>query len=282
MNCLQCREHLTAHVEGLLDPQHEQEVAQHLEICPACRAEAAEHRQLQERLVTNGKVLTAKSFEAAVMNRVVREQAVKQRRIAMTKRYGKLGLGLAAAAAIAAVLFVPWGGSHSSRATAAEVFAEAVEALSNLRSVYITLDMRTLPYDNFVLIGLEYDLVPYEMWSEFGETPKWRVEKPGRVAVMDGEASLLLIRKPAPSLGRGIAVTGGPERTFDTHWLGSLMEVDGVLESELRLARQNGWDLELSHEEGPDDAVTLVVTIEAQAQGDFSNDWLKNKSISGS
>ena len=26
-----------------------------------------------------------------------------------------------------------------------------------------------------------------KIWKQFGEKPKWRVEKPGRVAVMDGD-----------------------------------------------------------------------------------------------
>lgn len=199
----------------------------------------------------------------------------------MRKRYGTVGLGLAAAAAIAAVLFVPWGSSRNGRARAAEVFAQAVKAVSGLHSVHIKLDVRTLPRDNFEMIGLDYDLVPHEMWKEFDDGPRWRVEKPERVVVMDGESSLLLIRTANLAGEGGIASKGSPDAGF-VGWIKTLLDVDQVLDSEVRSAERNGWDLLLTHEEGSDGRPKLAVTIEAKAQGDFTNDWLKNKSISAS
>jgi hypothetical protein len=158
------------------------------------------------------------------------------------------------------------------------VFAQAIKAVSDLQSVYIRLNVRTLPRENFATIGLGYDFVEHEMWKQFGDPPKWRVEKSGRVAVMDGQSSLLLIRGDRPDTGT--AVKGGAGQSYDS-WL-ELLDVDRVLDSELRLAEQNGWDLQLAEETGPDGAPQLVVTIEATARGDFTNDWLKDKSISAS
>ncbi|UCC31321.1 MAG: zf-HC2 domain-containing protein [Phycisphaerales bacterium] len=277
MSCGQCQELLTAYVEGLLDPQQEHDVGKHLETCPPCQADVTEQREIRQRLVSDAQALTGRSLELPVMTRIAAEEGVIQRRIAMRKQYGKVGLGLAAAAAIAAALIVPVGSLRTGRATAAEVLAQSVEALSDLDSVYIRLGARTDPRDNFASIGLDYDFVSQEMWKQFGDPPKWRVEKPGRVAVMDGESSLLLIRSPQPGVGGGTAVKGGVDRNFDI-WQ-EVLDVDRVLDSELRLAAKNGWDLQLTHEEGSDGAYQLAVTIEADAQGDFTNDWLKNKSI---
>ena len=80
---------------------------------------------------------------------------------------------------------------------AAQVLTDAAKAVSNLHSVYIKAQIRTLPHDNFEYIGLDLDFVPNEMWKEFDGTPqgKWRIEKPGRIVVMDGQSSLLLIRQ---------------------------------------------------------------------------------------
>ena len=60
-------------------------------------------------------------------------------------------------------------------------------------------------------------------------------------------------------------------------WLGELLDVDQVLDRQLKLAEKHGSALELTQEEGDDGAPKLVVTVEAVAKGDYTNDWLKNK-----
>ena len=61
-----------------------------------------------------------------------------------------------------------------------------------------------------------------------------------------------------------------------------LLDVDKVLDSEIKLAQEQGSELLLTHQQGLDGKDKLLVSIEALAQGDFTNDWLKNKSISAS
>lgn len=185
-------------------------------------------------------------------------------------------LAIAAVIIIAVVLSISVFDKSVTTASAAQVLSQAVEAMTNLRSVYIKVQIRTIAHDNFELIGLDYDFVPNEMWKEFDGTPqgKWRIEKPGRVVVMDGESSVLLIR---PNYG-----AKGGVRTGMVGWLQDLLDVDKIIDRQLQLARKLGWDLELTHEEGEDGYEKLVVTVEAKAQGDFTHDYLKNKSISAS
>ena len=185
-------------------------------------------------------------------------------------------LAAAAMIIIAVVLSITFFEKSMPTASAAQVLAEAAKAVSNLRSVYIKARMRTVAHDNFELIGLKYDFVPVEMWKEFDGTRqgKWRFEKPRRVVVMDGQSSLLLI-KP------NYAAKGGIGTGF-VLWLKPLLDVDKVLDSEIELAQKQDSELLLTHEQGPDGKDKLVVTVEAFAQGDFTNDWLKNKSISAS
>ncbi len=160
--------------------------------------------------------------------------------------------------------------------SAQEVLAQATKAVSNLRSVYLKAQMRTIAHDNFELIRLDYDFVSNEMWKEFDGTPqgKWRIEKPGRAVVMDGESSLLLIRP-------NHAAAGGVNTGF-VGWLKPLLDVDKVLDSEIKLAQEQGSELLLTHEQGLDGKDKLLVSVEAFAQGDFTYDWLKNKSIDAS
>jgi hypothetical protein len=192
------------------------------------------------------------------------------RRIVMYRTMTKL---VAAAIIVIAALSITFWHKSIPTASAAQVLAEAAEATGKLMSVHIKAQIRTIPHDNFDGIGLDYDFVPNEMWKEFDGTPegKWRIEKPGRVVVMDGNSSLLLI-KP------NHAAKGGVYTGF-VGWLKPLLDVDKVLDSELRLAQAQSSELLLTHGQGPDGRDKLIVTVEALAQGDFTNDWLKNKSI---
>jgi len=205
--------------------------------------------------------------------RQVSPSPLKTRRLFMTSTITKIAA--AAVIIIAVVLSINlWDKSIPS--AAAQVLTDAAEAASHLRSVYIKAQIRTIPHDNFELIGLNYDFVTNEMWKEFDGTPqgKWRIEKPGRVVVMDGASSLLLIRP-------NHAAKGGINTGF-VGWLKPLLDVNKVLDSEVQLAQKQSSELLLTHEKGMDGRDKLLVSVEAKAQGDFTNDWLRNKSISDS
>ncbi len=275
MNCAECQESLVGYIEGVLGKSGAQAVASHLQDCPACRAEADEHARLRYRLTRDGRALAQEPLDARVMRRIPREATFRSRRIAMRRRYGTAGLGLVAAAAAAMVLFAVWPGSGTRDVSAAEVIRQGIEALKDIRSVYIKANMRTLPHEVFEFIGLNCDFVPIEMWKRFDDPPQWRVEKPGRVVVMDGKSSLLFIK------GCKVAAKGGIHSGF-VQWPKDLLNVNEVLDSEIRQAQEQGSELWLTRETGVDGRAVLEVTIEAKAQGDLSNDWLKDKSICAS
>lgn len=211
------------------------------------------------------------------------EKSKKTKSAATKPRIGRIimkssitKLAAAAVIIIAIALATHFINKSMPIASAEEVLAQATKAVANLRSVYIKAQIRTIPHDNFELIGLDYDFVPNEMWKEFDGTPqgKWRIEKPKRVVVMDGQSSLLLIRP-------NHAAKGGINTGF-VEWLKPLLDVDKVLDSEIKLAQKQESELLLTHEKGMDGKDKLLVSVEARAQGDFTNDWVKNKSISDS
>jgi outer membrane lipoprotein-sorting protein len=145
MNCTECQENLVAYLEGALPAPEAQTIEAHLQACPACSTELTEYARLRDRLMADANALGRVPLDTRVMNRVFREQTLKLRRRAMRKRYGWIGLGMAAAAAVA-VLWVTtsvrpsgdhhaasrpwWAGSSVAWASEIRTALEMVKALT--------------------------------------------------------------------------------------------------------------------------------------------------------
>jgi hypothetical protein len=284
--CQNRREAITALVLGELETPAADEIKEHIDTCRNCRCL---YQTLTEEEGTVRSAFKAIDDRSKTMEDDILAQLEKSsdksfsgptalRQIWEGSRILKSVTKLAAAAVIitAIVISTNFLDRAMTSVSAAEVLAAATKAVSNLRSVYIKAQIRTIAHDNFELIRLNNDFVPHEMWKEFDGTfhGKWRIEKPGRVVVMDGKSSLLLIRPK-------YAARGGITTGF-VGWLKPLLDVDKVLDSEIKLAQRQGSKLLLTHEKGIDGRDKLVVSVEALAQGDFTNDWLKNKSIPAS
>lgn len=197
-------------------------------------------------------------------------------RIIMKSRITKLAA--VAVIIIAVVLTVNIFHKSIPTASAAQVLQEAIDAVSDLWSVHMKTRMRTLPADNFSLIGLNYDFVPIEMWKHTGENGlvQWRVEKPGRVLLMDGQNTTMLIRP-----NRGVLRERPlPLGCYDS-WSGRLLNVHDLLDNELQRAKSNPerevclWHKEIEGQ----DKIILEVEVAADVP---EGDYLRNKFITGS
>ena len=272
MNCQQCHDELAAYLEGLLDETSQGRTESHLAECSACLAELEEVRQLTVHLARDGLVAPPVSLESAVMDRILQEQARQLRRLKMRKRLRILGIsGAMAAAAAMFVISGLWLTQPATAQKAAEALARGAEAVPNPSTVHIVAKMRTAPRDNFSHVDPDLDLVRVEIWRQFGEKPKWRVEKPGRVIVMDGASTVLFIRPmmavkfPKPSEG-----------AFDSGWMLGLAKVQDMITRQLRAAQAKGWELKTTDETTPAGEKKVIVTVEAKAAVPES-DYLRNK-----
>jgi len=290
MNCAECKERLIAYVEGLLTESQEQAIASHLKGCPVCQDELAELTRLRNRLVANGKVLAKSELEDKVLNRIFREQSLKLRKVSKLNKQLQLWrkimksritkLAAAAVIIIAAALLIPLLDTSIPTASASELLNQAIQAVTNIHSVHIQSRMRTPPHDNFAHIGLSYDFVPMQMWKWLDDEGRlqWRIEKPGRVEVMDSNSTIMLIR---PNYAVKIGPLPAGRYAFDA-WCGHLMDVDDLLDSELKKAQKH-TDAEIFiYHEMVNGQKKIVLEIYAPAQGDYTNDYLKNKFISDS
>ena len=179
-----------------------------------------------------------------------------------------MGATAAATAVILIALFSP----SKIQAAAVEVMTKGAEAAANLTSIHLRGRLRTAPQDNFSYINPDMDFYPVELWKQFGTELKWRVDKPGRFAVMDGQSTVLYI-KPA---NYGMKLSKATPSAFDTQWLHEMADVSRSLNDELAAIKAHGWPVTLAQQQGADGNMKSVVTVEAKS-GVADNDYLKNK-----
>ena len=290
MNCAEYRELLVGYIEGLLDDNLNQAVKSHVDICAECRKELEQVSLLQKRLVANGASHGQNDLENAVMDRIVREQALKLRKANQDKHQVNIWrlimrspiTKFAAAAVILIAIVVSatlWNRTiPTASASAVQVLTDAAKAVEGVKSIHIKAKMRTPPRHNMGMIGLKYDLVPIEMWKEVNEAGilRWRIEKPGRVIVTNADSTIMFIRP-----NRAVKERPCPIGSFDT-WYGHIMNVDGLIDNALKTTMNRASDQLCMRNEVVKEGTELVIEIESTTQGDYTNDYFKNMFISDS
>lgn len=249
-------------------------VREHLDSCPECRRRFEQERRALEAIRPTQRIVASQSFKEGAMKAIIAEAERESGRPGhqWKWKYGRRWL-VAGAAAIAAILVLAvlpigrWG--HSDEA-GIMLLAQSVQSMSNVTTVHMVGRMRTLPGDNFELIGTNYKFVPLELWREFTDPPCWRIQKPGRVVVRNGQTLTLYIS------AANLAMTGSPGAGF-VDWLRPLLNPEAILREESAAAREGASDVRLTKADG-----VITLTVQRSARGNFVNNWMKNKSIVGS
>jgi outer membrane lipoprotein-sorting protein len=157
------------------------------------------------------------------------------------------------------------------QANAAEVLSRGVKAVASLSSIHIQCKLRTLPADNFSLIMPDQDFVSVEVWKQLDD-PKWRIDKPGRMAVMDGQSTILYLKDS----NTGMRIDQPSSSAFDTDWLHEVANISQVLTSEIHAVESRKNSPVISEATGSDGSAKVVVSIETQSNLP-DGDYLKNK-----
>ncbi|MBI4910265.1 MAG: hypothetical protein HY820_42000 [Acidobacteria bacterium] len=238
----------------------------HLSKCASCRDEWEAQSEVMAVLTPHQSVAASDSFQERVMKAIIQER-ISENRIAPPQARRWLRWVPAAIAAAALLLAIPFFTATRQPSPGASLLAQSASAFSKVQSVHIQGRIRTVPGDNFELIGAEYDFVPIELWRQYGETARWRVQKPGRVAVMDGKSATLYIEHT------NTAAAGGPSAGF-VDWLKPLLDPQGILQREIRAANSGEAQIQINQT-----AAVKAVSMKRHAKGDFTNAWTFNKSI---
>jgi hypothetical protein len=282
MDCRSAQDRMIERLDRESRPENATALQEHLDICPECARASEEFRQTADRLRPTTKHRASPRLKERIMKKISEVETVNSPGSVRSGWSWRRKLAMAGAVAAAWVLLT-LGYNHwvvrdgANSLSAFSVLAEAAEACSGLKSIYIRARIRALPYDNFETIRVDWDFVDHEMWKEFGEPSRWRVEKTGRVAVMDGETSTLLIRGNPTQAARGGTNTGF------VGWFKPLLNAESLLDHELKLAQRQGSDIRMTHHNAADGSEKIIVTVGASAQGNFSqNESAKNSSITES
>jgi outer membrane lipoprotein-sorting protein len=272
MNCAECRDNLVACIEGLLDHEESLQCEAHLETCASCRAEYAAIAHLQQRLVAHGHAAADVSIVESVMRRVLQEQTKPERNTIMSVLLKhRWGFGLGTAAGAAAIMLIVLLALPKTQATAAEIMAKGAQAVANLTSIHLRGQLRTYPQDNFSYINADCPFYTIELWKQFEPDLKWRVEKPKRVVVMDGQSTVMLIKTD----NTGVKVPQRTSSAFDTDWLHRIANLSNTISNELNNAQAKGWKMDTTEETAANGSVKSIVTIHAKS-GIPENDYVKN------
>ena len=196
-------------------------------------------------------------------------QAAAQRRLKMRRRLRVLGIGgiLAAAAALFLASGL-WLTPSAEAEKAAQVLARGAEAVPNPTTIHIVAKMRIPPGHYFQSIDADGALVPVEVWRQFGDRPKWRIEKSDMIEVMDDWMTTLL--NSERKRGWRDELRRGQPNPRDLLLL-NLADVRGLINHELTAALANQWGLKLAHKTTAAGKKKLVVTVEAKTDFPLNN-----------
>ncbi|MEN6337532.1 MAG: hypothetical protein ABFE01_25040 [Phycisphaerales bacterium] len=185
-------------------------------------------------------------------------------------------LAVAAVILVAVGLSIPMLVRSTATASAAEIFYQAAAAMDGLTSFHIKVQMRTPPHDNFSVIGLDWDFTTIDFWKQStdDEWGKWRLEEPGRVVVMDGQKSTMLMKNSN-------TVHEVQDRNPERYWKECLVEVDKVMAREAQNASQRPAEFTSYRETGADGREMIVVSVEMKSKVP-ATDHLRNKYIEDS
>ncbi|MFT3901698.1 MAG: hypothetical protein QM727_00870 [Niabella sp.] len=264
MNCFECRANMYHLMEQSTDALARQ-LKEHIASCTDCYNEY-ERMQDVAALFKNGKELKTPQFlKASVLKEIGKIQSKKSATRIATLKKSAIGI----AAILILVLIIPFTGSNSNTARANDLLKSALAALQSLRTMVMNLDVRTEPGENFSYIDKQGVMLPHKITLDI-KNNKWRIDKGGRIAMMKNDTTFLYLYEKTDNVavyfpGNAKGVAG---------WFRIFLEPEAVLKNEQEEAVRKGSQIKI--EEAGNE---IHLTVTSKAEGNFFNDFAKNKSV---
>lgn len=253
---------------GTLSPEELTTAREHLTSCPACAEALRTARETLRSVTPRFEPSVPEGLEARLLDAVHRRATVSKTPERRPRRR-LVGLLSGVVSAAAVVIVVLTFGLNTPARAARNRLTQAIASMEGLRSIRIELRIRTSEQENFDYIDPHREFIPHTLEAIYSPRLLWRVEKPGRKALYDGEHTYLWF----DSLNDGLIQPYAPDAIG---MLNLLIDPSQLLELERQLTRAHtGARYELRRE-----AEVLYLTVISPAQGDFSqSDHERNTSI---
>lgn len=268
MNCQEFHKMIPDLLAGTLSPEELTTAREHLTSCPACAEALRTARETLRSVTPRFEPSVPEGLEARLLDAVHRRATVSKTPEHRPRRR-LVGLLSGVVSAAAVVIVVLTFGLNTPARAARNRLTQAIASMEGLRSIRIELRIRTSEQENFDYIDPHREFVPHTLEAIYSPRLLWRVEKPGRKALYDGEHTYLWF----DSLNDGLIQPYAPDAIG---MLNLLIDPSQLLELERQLTRAHtGARYELRRE-----AEVLYLTVISPAQGDFSqSDHERNTSI---
>lgn len=268
MNCQEFHKMIPDLLAGTLSPEELTTAREHLTSCPACAEALRTAREALRSVTPRFEPSVPEGLEARLLDAVHRRATVSKTPERRPRRR-LVGLLSGVVSAAAVVIVVLTFGLNTPARAARNRLTQAIASMEGLRSIRIELRIRTSEQENFDYIDPHREFIPHTLEAIYSPRLLWRVEKPGRKALYDGEHTYLWF----DSLNDGLIQPYAPDAIG---MLNLLIDPSQLLELERQLTRAHtGARYELRRE-----AEVLYLTVISPAQGDFSqSDHERNTSI---
>ena len=275
MNCIEINEKMADLFDDSISQEIKDELFAHIRECSDCRKLYDEISMVMAELQPRVTINASRNLHARILDQTLKiKNPYRTRRgriLPMLTPTWKKVTAIAALLALVLILFPIFNrsGLFQNKADAANtLLGKSISALTNVKSVYMEFNVRTLENENFEYIDMNAGFVGNKLWKVFGNPSKWRIEKPGRIVVMDGKNQYLYISGPM-----GFALVGDADRG-SVDWMKILLDPGKILQTEKDFAARNEAKYQVV-EKGND----IILTIRAKAMGDFRNTYALNKTI---
>ena len=274
MNCIEVKEKIADLFDDTVNPEIKDELFSHIRECNVCNKLYDDMSGIMNELQPRVTIHAGRNLHARILDRTLQIKSPYQTRRGrilpmLTPTWKKV----AAIAALLAVFFIFFpilnrpGWVKNNSLSANTILGNSMKALTDIKSVYMEFNVRTLEGDNFEYINVNEGFVEHKLWKVFGNPSKWRIEKPARTVVMDGSNQYMYCSQA------GMALKANANAGF-LGWMRILLDPENILFKEKENARQNGTKYQVE-----DKGNTIILTVKAEAMGVFTNSYMLNTSI---
>ena len=198
-----------------------------------------------------------------VINRLKQEE--KMKKSLLIRR-----VSVAAAVVAAIAIIVPLSMTTNVSAQTKKIINSAVEKLVGVNNYIVRFNMRTTPNENFATIDANEKFVDGYFEKSFDAPYQWKISKRnGRTALYDGDSVYMWLSDARLGFSMDPQSQDGVLEEF-----ARLLDPSKLLQDELALLASDNLKASID-ESGPE----IVLIVESEAQGDFTNDYARNTSI---